>query len=176
MRLWVQLPLHHRVCKGHSLLSMSLLSISLKDISAAGKRLHAYVELEASDSVAPHADVSQQLTQWCRERLTRASVPSSFFMVSQLPRSSAGKLQRSRLCDIGPVHQDSAEPALAASAALQGYKFDPTSEADVMRAFQAALGGLSRSLEPVTSFWAAAGDSRAAMQVRLAPHSASSAV
>ena len=44
-------------------------------------------------------------------------------------------------------------------------ELDPTSEAGVMQAFQAALGGCVQGLEPTSDIWATGGDSIAAMQV-----------
>ena len=44
-------------------------------------------------------------------------------------------------------------------------ELDPTSEAGVLQAFQAALGGCVQGLEPTSDFWATGGDSIAAMQV-----------
>ena len=170
----------------------------------------------------PEAQVSQELAQHCREHLVAVAVPSRVHCVPQLPRSSAGKLQRSRLKDLLPtpqrpsLHAEAAaaganlgyslQPApriapanvpgvsitllgseailtagragrpqsssLASEAALTGLSgpgSEPVSEASVMQAFQAALGGAFHGLEPVTDFWAAGGDSRAAMQVQMMP-------
>ena len=71
---------------------------------------------------------------------------------------------------VAPVEPQS--DSLTAEAAVAGLArpgLEPASEAGVMRAFQASLGAHARGLEPVTDFWAAGGDSRAAMQVPLDP-------
>ena len=195
---------------------------------AAGGQLHAFVELQGDRSSSmPHAGISQELMQHCRERLISAAVPSCMHCVPQLPRSSAGKLQRSCLRELllhcqrphspteaatagsgaghslqpaskmAPGHgvEWSSVPAeaemlpaaaatwrqgssLALEAAVTGQlrpAHKPMSEAGVMRAFQAALGLAARGLEAVTDFWAAGGDSRAAMQVHLTPTTSKSA-
>lgn len=189
------------------------------EMHTAGGRLHAFVELQGDRSRSmPDAEISQELVWHCRERLISAAVPSRVHRVPQLPRSSAGKLQRSRLRDLLPDRHRPASPAEAAIAGSSaGHSLQPAhevapedalpengistepeelpaaaatgrqgssltseiavtglgrtelkeaaSEAGVMRAFQAALGLHARALEPVTDFWAAGGDSRAAMQV-----------
>ena len=188
---------------------------------AAGTRLTAFVELQPSMRALPATNVTHLLRQWCRERLPRASVPSTVAVVEQLPRSTAGKLQRSRLAELARGLRSSArasptseaagadeEPGsdcapasrdqgMAAGSAKAGSKLvlesasqssmqqfpageagvaskvvggkhslNPTSEADVVRAFQSALGGSGRGFEPNTDFWAAGGDSTAAIQAR----------
>ena len=178
------------------------------------------MEIHPSSSTVPAANVTGLLRQWCRDRLPLASVPSTVVVVAQLPRSSAGKLQRSRLKELAPglrstqtsqiteaagaedepssnstpasrdwgAMGDSAKagpelmmdtasqssmqrsPARRAGVALTGvggkHSLSATSEADVVRAFRSALGGSGRGFEPNTDFWAAGGDSIAAMQAR----------
>ena len=188
---------------------------------AAGDRLTAFVELQPSSSALPAANVTKLLRQWGMKRLPLASVPSTVVVVTQLPRSSAGKLQRSRLRELatslrssvqaspltdaaGAEGERSSEPAPAsrgwgtlAGSAKAGnesvldsasrssmqqapaggagrlftgvggkHSLSATSEADVVRAFRSALGGSGRGFEPNTDFWAAGGDSIAAMQAR----------
>ena len=189
--------------------------------TAAGDRLTAFVEIHPSSSALPAANVTGLLRQWCRDRLPLASVPSTVVLVTQLPRSSAGKLQRSRLKELAPSLRGNAQaspiteaagaegerssepapasrgrgtvagstkagnesvsesasrssmhqsPAGGAGGPFTGvggkHSLSATSEADVVRAFQSALGGMGRGFEPNTDFWAAGGDSIAAMQAR----------
>ena len=179
------------------------------------------MEIHPSSSALPAANVTGLLRQWCRDRLPLASVPSTVVLVTQLPRSSAGKLQRSRLKELAPSLRGSAQaspitdaagaegerssepapasrgrgtvagstkagnesvlesasrssmhqsPAGGAGGPFTGvggkHSLSATSEADVVRAFQSALGGSGRGFEPNTDFWAAGGDSIAAMQAR----------
>ena len=191
----------------------------------AGNQLCAFVKISSSSSSSssnmPDAQVCQELLQHCRDRLVSAAVPSRMHCVPELPVSSAGKLQRSRLRALLTVYPDCSSRAEAAAAgastqhglqpgssvgpadalgrsrALTNLELLPAasavgpqsgsldseaavaglawtrqvsaSEAGVMRAFQASLGAHARGLEPVTNFWAAGGDSRAAMQVLAMP-------
>ena len=100
----------------------------LDDRCCAGGRLHAFVELQ--DSSAPSAAVSHELARHCRERLISAALPSCLLIVAQLPRSSAGKLQRGRLRELLPDHQS---PAALLEAASTGtvlvHRLQPETEA-----------------------------------------------
>ncbi len=99
--------------------SVGVSSMGLPVAAPAGYRLHAFVELRDHTSTAPHAQTAQELTQWCREHLSPAAVPSDIVIVAELPRSSAGKLQRSRLRALIPTRQDAAGIAATAPASLR---------------------------------------------------------
>lgn len=58
-----------------------------------GRRVHAIIEL-LPDEVAPTQD---QLREHCRVRLAPYKVPKSFEIVDRLPRTEAGKINRSAL-------------------------------------------------------------------------------
>jgi hypothetical protein len=72
---------------------------------SAGAQLCACIELsaegQAEDSAREAqgggASMASELQAWCRERLPTAAVPGVVGFLPQLPRSSAGKLQRGAL-------------------------------------------------------------------------------
>jgi bile acid-coenzyme A ligase len=58
-----------------------------------GRRVHAVVQ--PADPAAPVA--ADELIAWCRARLSPYKVPKSIELVDAIPRSEAGKLNRSVL-------------------------------------------------------------------------------
>ena len=68
-----------------------------------GRRVHAVV-VPADPSAPPSAE---DLRGWCKQRLSGPKVPKAFEVVERLPRSEAGKINRSRLV----AERTSAQPA-----------------------------------------------------------------
>ncbi len=64
-----------------------------------GERVHAVVVVEDRASLAQPDDaaLSDELTQWCRERLAGYKCPRSFAYVDGLPLSAAGKVLKNEL-------------------------------------------------------------------------------
>jgi bile acid-coenzyme A ligase len=60
-----------------------------------GHRVHAIIEV-AADAEAP---TTEALSAFCRERLTTYKVPKSFEVVAHMPRTSAGKVNRTALAE-----------------------------------------------------------------------------
>jgi bile acid-coenzyme A ligase len=58
-----------------------------------GRAVHAVVQPLRSDA-PPSAD---DLRAWCKERLSGPKVPKGFWFLEELPRTAAGKLNRSQL-------------------------------------------------------------------------------
>ncbi|MCU0274649.1 MAG: hypothetical protein MUE34_15590 [Acidimicrobiales bacterium] len=57
-----------------------------------GRRVHAVVEPDPASSLSV-----EELDGWCRERLAPYKRPKSYELVEALPRTDAGKINRSRL-------------------------------------------------------------------------------
>ena len=60
-----------------------------------GRRVHAIVQLKQSG----RSPTAEDLRAWCKGRLTAYKVPKTYEIVDRVPRSEAGKLNRTRLAE-----------------------------------------------------------------------------
>lgn len=143
------------------------------ELAAAGPVLAAYAELAAEQS----RPSPSKLQQWCRQQLPSAAVPQHVFVLPQLPRSVAGKVERSRLpSPLAATAAAAGTEPIAAAAATETEAAAPeppgrpgkrrraaASEAEVACAFAAALG--HRQFEATSNLFAVGGNSLTAAQI-----------
>lgn len=148
----------------------------------AGPLLVAYAELGPSTEAWPDGG-SSQLRRWCSERLPPAAVPHQVLLLPHLPRSAAGKVQRSELPPLPeaaaqPGHDARTEAGEAQPAkrrrkvagspdTVAGSRLlaapGPHGEAAVSRAFAAALG--HTDFEATTNLFALGANSLMAARI-----------
>lgn len=159
---------------------------------AAGPALAAYVQLaeqqpssSGGSARRQAAPSSSELQRWCQQRLPPAAVPQHVLMLPQLPRSVAGKVQRSQLPH--PLEPAGAGPAAAVAGGASSGAADAAappskrprgseapaaaarpaapaiSELTVSRAFAAALG--HSEFEATSNLFSIGGNSLMAAQI-----------
>lgn len=128
--------------------------------------LVAYVVASSQPDTSPK-DLQRNLVTWCAERLPHAAVPADIMVLSALPRTAAGKVDRPALprpSHLSPphavmpfsnLHQEQSMP-IAKRARHRG-PFAAPSEVEAHGAFARALG--HSSFEPTTSLFLAGGTS-----------------
>ena len=157
----------------------------------AGPVLAAYVQLHSTGSGGSAAvqPSSSELQDWCAHRLPPAAVPRHVLLLPQLPRSAAGKVQRSQLAhpleaqqaagravaefdtaeETAAAHEDGlaaqpgSQPSKRQRTRPAGALAAPPSELAVSRAFAAALS--HSGFEATSNLFALGGNSLMAAQI-----------
>ena len=155
-------------------------------LTDTGLALAAYVQLDTTSSFGQPSQaaasqtgdgITEELMQWCEERLPAAAVPTSIVLLRQLPLSAGAKLMRGALSPpwwaAQQVKSEQQTPTEEPNASLltqlggaghEGlFAVSGGLEGRILRLFQETLA-LPR-LEPADNFFQAGGDSLAAAAV-----------